>query len=146
MAAERRANADWRGPLLTGSGTVELGSSGLGTFPVSWPSRTEEPNGQTSPEELLAASHAACYAMALSATLARNDTPPERLRVTSTVTFVPKEGGGFQVGESRLEVIGTVPGVDAAKFAELAAAGEEGCPISNALRGNVGISVSATLE
>ena len=144
--ADRRAEADWQGALTTGSGSVELRSSGTGTFPVTWASRVESPDGRTSPEELLAAAHAACYAMALSATLGRNDTPPERLRVASTVTLSPKEGGGVEVTDSLLEVSGTVPGLDAADFQRLAEAGEQGCPISNALRGNVRIAVTATLD
>ena len=113
---------------------------------MSWAARTEAPGGKTSPEELLAAAHASCYAMAFSATLGGNDAPPERLTVTSVVTFAPKDGGGFRVASSALTVRGKVPGIDQARFGELAKMGEAGCPISNALRGNVEITVEAILE
>lgn len=112
---------------------------------VSWPARTEGPGGKTSPEELLAASHASCYAMAFSHTLAEAGHPPEELRVSASVTFEPLPAGGFKVGSSSLSVEGVVPGLDQAGFADLAAQGEAGCPISNAIRGNVDISVEATL-
>jgi osmotically inducible protein OsmC len=141
MAADRRAEVAWEGELQTGKGEVTLASSGSGTFPVSWPSRTEEPDGRTSPEELLAGAHAACYAMAFSAGLGRAGTPPERLDVTATVTFVPGTG----VTTSKLEVRGVVPGLDQEGFAEAAQAAEGRCPISNAIRGNVEVTVSATL-
>jgi osmotically inducible protein OsmC len=141
MAADRLAEVAWQGELQTGKGEVTLVSSASGTFPVSWPSRTEEPNGQTSPEELLAGAHAACFAMAFSGGLGRAGTPPERLDVTATVTFVPGTG----VTTSKLEVTGVVPGLDQAGFAEAAEAAEGRCPISNAIRGNVEVTVDATL-
>jgi len=143
--AERQARTTWEGPLPTGSGQVELVSSGVGTFPVTWASRTERPDGKTSPEELLAASHATCYAMSLSVLLSRTVTAPRRLVVTATVDFAPKEGGGFHVTKSDLEVTGEVDGVDQAKFQELAEQAEANCPISNVMRGNIAISVRATL-
>jgi osmotically inducible protein OsmC len=99
----------------------------------------------TSPEELLAASHAACYAMAFSNSLNKAGTPATSLDVTATATFGPKEGGGMKVSNMDLSVEGDVPGLDQAAFEQAAREGEEGCPISNALRGNVEISVSATL-
>jgi osmotically inducible protein OsmC len=144
--AERQAEATWAGALTSGSGEVSMRSSGAGSFPVTWASRVEKADGRTSPEELLAAAHAACYAMAFSATLGRGDTPPERLTVTSTVSLDPKEGGGFEVTGSRLEVRGVVPGLDQAGFQAAAERAEEGCPISNAIRGNVRVTVSASLE
>ena len=145
--AERQANVVWEGDLLAGRGTITSATSGaFGNLPVSWPARTEEPGGLTSPEELLAAAHAACYAMAFSHTLAQDGTPPERLEVSATVGFHPKVGGGFEVSFSHLTVSGRVPGLDQAAFAEAARRGEQGCPISNALRGNVQITVEATLE
>jgi osmotically inducible protein OsmC len=144
--ADRQAEANWEGALTSGAGEVQLASSAAGTFPVTWASRVESPDGRTSPEELLAAAHAACYAMAFSATLGRGGTPPERLHVTATVSLNPKEGGGFEVTDSRLEVTGVVPGMDQAAFQEAAERGEQGCPISNAIRNNVRIAVVATLE
>src|SRR6266496_998053 len=104
--AERQARVLWEGSLAEGSGELEFASSGIGKYPVTWASRVERPDGRTSPEELLAASHAACYAMAFSATLRRRGNPPERLDVTATVSLDPKEGGGFQVTSSALEVRG----------------------------------------
>ncbi len=146
MGAQRRARAVWEGTLLEGTGRVSAESSGqFADAPVSWRSRTEEPGGLTSPEELLAASHAACYAMALSATLARQGTPAERLEVTATCAF-EQVGEVWKVTTMDLAVRGRVPGLDAAAFEEAARAGEQGCPISGALRGNVAIRLSAELE
>jgi osmotically inducible protein OsmC len=112
---------------------------------VSWASRTEAPQGRTSPEELLAAAHASCFAMALSADLARAGTPPSRLRVSAAVTF-DKRDDGWRVTASALTVRGTVPGCTAAAFAAAADGARSGCPISKALAGNVELSVEATLE
>jgi lipoyl-dependent peroxiredoxin len=144
--AERQARVQWEGSLQEGSGELEFASSGIGRYPVTWASRVHEPAGRTSPEELLAASHAACYAMALSATLGGSGNPPQRLDVTATVSLNPKEGGGFQVTSSALEVRGVVPGLDQAGFQNLAEQAEKGCPISNALRNNLELTVKATLE
>ena len=116
-----------------------------GAFPatdVSWASRTQRAAGKTSPEELLAAAHASCYCMALSHELGEAGTPPERLEATATVDFVPGEG----VTSSHIVVSGRVPGVDADAFAAAAQRAGENCPISGALKGNVAISVEATLE
>ncbi len=146
MAAIRRAEATWSGDLQTGKGTVSAATSGLfRDLPVSWASRTEAPGGRTSPEELLAASHAACFSMAFSNGLAKNGTPATRLSVSSDVTF-DKVGDGWKVTKSELRVRGTVPGIDEQKFIELANAAKEGCPISGALKGNVALSVDAKLE
>src|SRR6266511_2741550 len=117
--AERQARIVWEGPLQAGSGELEFVSSGIGSYPVTWASRVQRADGRTSPEELLAASHATCYAMALNATLGR-DNPPQRLEVTATVSLDPKEGGGFQVTSSALDATGVVPGLDQAKFQEIA--------------------------
>ncbi|HEX9342849.1 MAG TPA: OsmC family peroxiredoxin [Actinomycetota bacterium] len=144
--ADRRAHALWEGSLTEGKGDVEFASSGIGRYPITWASRVERPDGRTSPEELLAASHAACYAMAFSYALGGAGHSPERLHVTATVTLDPKEGGGFHVTRSALEVQGRVPGLDQAGFQQLAEQAEQGCPISNALRGNLAITVTATLE
>ena len=143
--ADRRADTTWEGTLTEGKGVLELLSSEAASLPVTWASRVESPDGRTSPEELLAAAHSSCYAMAFSATLGRNGTPPERLHVTSVVSLGDKEGGGIQVNTSALTVHGTVPGLDQAGFQALAEEGEQGCPISNAIRGNVAITVTATL-
>jgi lipoyl-dependent peroxiredoxin len=144
--ADRQAHTVWEGSLFEGSGELEFASSGIGKYPVTWASRVEQPEGRTSPEELLAASHAACYAMAFSATLGRGKTPPERLDVTATVSLDAKQGGGFEVTSSALEVRGVVPGLDQDAFQAAAEEAEKGCPISNALRNNLRITVKATLE
>ena len=146
MAATREARAVWNGDLMSGTGTVGAASSGKFTdLPVSWSARTEAPGGKTSPEELLAAAHASCFAMALSAGLARAGTPPKRLEVSSKVTF-DKVGDNCTVVSSELEVKGQVPGADAAKFKEAAEGAKDNCPVSRALKGNVKLSVNATLS
>ena len=131
---------------MSGTGMVSAGSSGkFSDLPVSWSARTEAPGGRTSPEELLAAAHASCFSMALSAGLARAGTKPNRLEVTSRVTF-DKVGDSWTVVSSELEVKGDVPGADATKFAEAAEDAKENCPISRALKGNVKLSVKANLS
>lgn len=146
MAATRTAEVTWNGSLLEGSGTIDYVTSGAFTrLPVTWASRTEQADGRTSPEELVASAHAACYSMAFSAGLGRNGTPPTTLKVTATVTF-DKVETGWKVVSSALTVRGTVPGIDAATFSQLAEAAKDGCPISGALKGNVELSVEATLE
>lgn len=146
MSAIRRADVSWSGDLATGGGTVSAISSGaFSSLPVSWAARTESPEGKTSPEELVAAAHASCFAMAFSAGLARGGTPPERLAVTAEVTF-DKLDAGWRVVSSALTVRGVVPGLDAAGFTAAAEAARDGCPISVALKGNVALSVEATLE
>jgi len=146
MPEIRRADAIWSGDLLSGRGTVSAGTSGLfRDLPVSWASRTASPDGRTSPEELLAAAHASCFSMAFSNHLAKNGTPATNLAVSSEVTF-DKVGDGWKVTKSGLTVRGTVPGIDEATFRELADKAKEGCPISGALKGNVALSVDATLE
>jgi osmotically inducible protein OsmC len=146
MAAVRRAEVVWNGDLLTGNGTVSAASSGLfKNLPASWASRTEASEGKTSPEELLAGAHALCFANALAFGLANAGTPPERLEVGAEVTFAPKAGGGFYVKSSALTVRGKVAGVDAAAFSAAANGAKDGCPISGALKGNVELSVTASL-
>src|SRR5437868_2255930 len=134
MAAVRQATVSWSGDLPTGKGRVSASTSGVfKQLEVSWPRRSEaDANGVTSPEELLAASHASCYAMALSGGLARGGTPPQSLNVSSTVTF-DKVGDGFSVVSSVLEVRGKVPNLDQAGFTKAAEAAKDGCPISRAL-------------
>ncbi len=146
MAAIRRAEATWSGPLTSGTGTVSAVSSGSFTeLPVTWAARTEAPGGRTSPEELVAAAHAACFSMALSGALARAGTPPERLDVAADVTFDKLEAG-WRVVSSALTVRGKIPGISAADFKAAAEEARDGCPISQALIGNVALSVEATLE
>jgi len=147
MAAVRRADATWRGDLPSGKGQVSASSSGVFKgLDVSWARRSEpEANGVTSPEELLAAAHAACFAMALSGGLGRAGTPPEQLQVTANVTF-DRVGEGFKVVSSALEVRGKVPNIDAEAFTKAAEGAKDGCPISGALKGNVELSVKASLE
>jgi lipoyl-dependent peroxiredoxin len=143
--AERTATTVWEGDLPKGRGTLTLKSGATGDLPVTWSSRTERSDGKTSPEELIAAAHAACFAMALSNVLAEGGHPAESLDVTSTVALDTLDGGP-KVTSSRLTVTGRVPGMDQAAFHEAIRAAEEGCPVSNALRGNLDISVEATLE
>ncbi|HEX6654773.1 MAG TPA: OsmC family peroxiredoxin [Candidatus Limnocylindria bacterium] len=145
MAAVRTATVTWTGDLPSGEGTVSAGSGVFTDLPVSWPSRIGEANGPTAPEELLAAAHAACFAMAFSAQLGRNGTPPRELHVEAEVTF-DKVGDAWGVISSRLIVVGEVDGIDDARFDELADAAKDGCPISQALNENVAISVEPTLE
>lgn len=146
MAATRRSTVTWEGDLAHGSGKVSAATSGLYTdLPVSWASRTGNAEGRTSPEELLSSAHASCYAMALSNILAQGNTPPQRLQVESVVTF-DQTDAGWRVTSSALAVRGTVPGIDADVFQRAAETAKDNCPISQALRGNVQLSVEATLE
>ena len=146
MAATREARVVWNGDLMSGTGTVSAGSSGLfKDIPVSWSARTEAPGGKSSPEELLAAAHASCFAMALSAGLARAGTPPKRLEVGAKVTF-DKVGDNWTVVSSALDVRGEVPGLDAEKFKQAAEGAKDNCPISRALKGNVNLSVTPSLR
>jgi len=146
MAAIRRADVTWNGDLLTGRGVVSASTSkAFDRLAVTWASRTEAADGRTSPEELVAAAHASCYSMAFSGSLAREGTPPTSLDVSATVTFDKLEAG-WRVVSSALAVRGVVPGITAERFRELAEAAKDGCPISQALKGNVQLSVEATLE
>jgi osmotically inducible protein OsmC len=146
MAAIRRAEANWSGPLTTGSGTVTaISSAAFSALPVSWGARTESSNGMTSPEELVAAAHAACFSMALSGALGRAGTPPDRLEVSAEVTFDKLEAG-WRVVSSALTVHGWVPGATSADFVAAAESTRDGCPISQALKGNVELTVEAILE
>jgi osmotically inducible protein OsmC len=145
MAAIRRATATWQGDLLSGSGNVSADTSkAFGPLPVTWASRTESSDGRTSPEELVAAAHAACYSMAFSNVLAKDGSPPNRLDVSATVTFEKIEAG-WRIISSALSVRGDVPGISADRFVELAEEAKEGCPISNALSDDIALSVGATL-
>jgi lipoyl-dependent peroxiredoxin len=145
MAITRFAEATWSGDLIHGSGTIDYVSSGaLARLPVTWASRTEDHNGRTSPEELVAAAHAACFSMAFSAQLARNSTPATKLSVKCVITFDKLEPG-WRITRSDLSVVGDVPGIDAATFSELAEKAKLGCPMTNALRETIALSVDARL-
>ena len=145
MAQVRKATARWQGDLVTGKGTVSsTTTSQFKDLEVSWGSRTEDAAGKTSPEELLAAAHAACFSMAFAARLAKNGTPPKTLEITAAVTFDKREAG-WGITTSALTVRGNVPGIDAAKFQTIAEDAKENCPVSAALKGNVALSVSAEL-
>jgi osmotically inducible protein OsmC len=142
MATDRTMSTTWKGTLMEGSGTIhEAGSGAFGPLEVSWPSRAEEPNGKTSPEELIAAAHSACFSMALSAGLARAGTPAETLETSATVTFVPGTG----ITKVALTVRGTVPGVEEAAFVEAAEAAKAGCPVSKALAAVPELTLDAAL-
>ena len=140
--ADRTANIVWTGALLDGGGTIEsVGSGAFGPLDVTWTSRAEESEGRTSPEELIAAAHAACFSMALSHGLAQAGTPAERLETSATVTFVPGTG----ITRVALVVRGSVPGLDEAAFLEQAEAARDGCPVSKALAGVPEIALDARL-
>ncbi|MCE7081909.1 OsmC family protein [Streptomyces sp. ST2-7A] len=140
MATTRTATTQWQGPLMGGAGTVALESSGLGTYDVTWPSRAEEPNGRTSPEELIAAAHSSCYSMAFSHGLAGAGTPPESVETRADVTFQPGEG----ITGIRLTVKARVPGLSEDDFRKAAEGAKENCPVSKAL-GGVDITLEAEL-
>lgn len=145
MAEVRSAQVTWSGDLLTGEGTIDYVSSGVfSRMPVSWAARTGPHNGKTSPEELLAAAHAACFSMAFSSRLAKNDTPATKLKVKAEVSF-DNASGGWKVTTSRITVVGDVPGIDLETFRTIAEDAKENCPISIALKGNVELIVDATL-
>ena len=141
--AERRANVVWSGNLQKGSGTFELASSGAAQdLPVTWASRTERPEGKTSPEELIAAAHASCYAMALSNTLGEQGNDPEELNISATCTL---DTDSLKITTMVLDIRGNVPGVDEEGFRSAAEQAEQICPVSNALRGNVDIQLNTRL-
>ena len=137
----RTATNHWEGDLFNGSGQVTLESSGIGTFDVSWPSRAEEANGKTSPEELIAAAHSSCFNMAFSNGLAKAGTPPTTLDTTAAVTFVPGTG----ITGIKLTVVGDVPGITADEFDAAAKEAKENCPVSQALTGTT-ITLEASLQ
>jgi osmotically inducible protein OsmC len=143
MATDRRADVTWQGSLREGSGTITKTTSGaLGELNVTWASRSEDDTGgKTSPEELIAAAHAACFSMALSAELARAGSPPEELHTSATVTFQPGEG----ITKSALTVEGRVPGLDEAAFLEAAETAKANCPVSKALASVPSITLNAHL-
>lgn len=145
LKAQRHAEMIWHSTLARGNGRVTVGSSVVEALPMTWASRIERPDGQTSPEELLAAAHAGCYAMALALTLAEGGTPPERLRVTAVCTLEEVDQKP-KITRMDLEVFGRVAGLDATGFARAAQQAEQLCPVSGALRTNVAMCLTAHLE
>lgn len=140
MATTRTATTHWEGSLFEGAGKVTLESSGIGTYDVSWPSRAEEANGKTSPEELIAAAHSSCFSMALSNGLAKAGTPPTSLDTRAEVEFTPGTG----ITGIKLTVTGAVDGISNDDFVAAAQAAKEGCPVSQALAGTT-ITLEASL-
>ena len=142
MATDRKADVTWRGDLMSGNGRIDSVTSGaVGGLEVSWAARSEQPNGKTSPEELIAAAHATCFSMALSNGLAQAGHAPEELHTSATVTFQPGEG----ITKIALEVQGNVPSIDAAAFEEAAQTAKENCPVSKALASVPEITLTAGL-
>src|SRR6266404_3010629 len=142
MAAVSRADAVWEGDLATGKGRVKVASGTFGEFPVTWASRAERTHGGTSPEELLAAAHAACFSMAFSNGLAKAGHTPERLDTRVEIEFVPGTG----ITTSTITVRGHIHGISNDDFQKLAKEAEEGCPVSKAMHGNVELRLHATLD
>ncbi len=145
IKAERRAEVTWEGNLARGQGNLNVGSGAITNQPITWASRTERADGKTSPEELIAAAHAGCYAMSLSNTLSSAGKTPDRLIVSAVSTFEQVEGG-FKISEIQLNVRAKVAGLDNDSFQQAVQKAEQGCPVSNALRNNVAIHVNAQLE
>ena len=141
MATTRTATTSWKGSLQEGGGQVTLESSGMGTYDVSWPARAEEPNGKTSPEELIAAAHSSCFSMALSAGLGKAGSPPQSLETTAEVDFQPGKG----ITEIRLRVVGSVEGMSEEDFRAAAEDAKKNCPVSQALTGVPFMTVEASL-
>jgi lipoyl-dependent peroxiredoxin len=140
MATTRTAETHWEGSLTEGAGQVTLESSGIGTYDVSWAARAEEPNGKTSPEELIAAAHSACFSMALSNALNKAGSPPQALDTRADVSFQPGAG----ITGIHLTVVGTVEGMSAEDFAKHAEDAKANCPVSQALTGTT-ITLGASL-
>jgi osmotically inducible protein OsmC len=144
MAVEHTANAEWQGDLLSGSGKVSTQSGVIRDATVKWSSRAEAADENTSPEELIAAAHATCVSMALAGGLARAGTPPQRLETEATATF-DKVGEGFRMTTMRITIRGQVEGLDEEGFRQAAEQAKENCPVSQALKGNVDVSLDAAL-
>jgi lipoyl-dependent peroxiredoxin len=144
-AIKRSANVVWEGTIARGEGQLSGGSGAFASLPVTAASRFGEPEGKTSPEELIAAAHAACFTMALGGILAREHTPPERLAVSAVVTLEEIDGT-YTITTSELEVVGRVAGIDEATFEHAAQQAEQSCPVSRALAGSVEIRSHSRLE
>lgn len=145
MTIERTSRVVWEGDLIRGSGNIEFTTGALPATPVTWASRTEQPDGKTSPEELLAAAHASCFSMALSAALARSKHPPRKLNVEARCSL-NKLDEGFRVTDMYLKVQGEVEGIKEEDFIKIAESAEKSCPISNAIKNNVAIHLEARLK
>lgn len=144
--AERRAEVIWQGTLTEGSGKItQVGSGALHDLPITWASRVERSDGRTSPEELIAAAHASCYAMAFSNTLAQAGTPAEQLTINA-VCSLELGSGGLKIVSVDLNVRGRVPGLDQGGFEKVAQQAEQNCPVSNVLRNGLQIRLNAQLE
>lgn len=144
MAVERTANAEWQGDLTSGSGKVSTQSGAVRDATVKWSSRAEQADENTSPEELIAAAHATCISMALANVLAQGGNPPQKLETEATATF-DKTDAGFRMTTMRITIRGQVDGLDEDGFRAAAEDAKENCPVSQALKGNVDVSVDATL-
>jgi lipoyl-dependent peroxiredoxin len=144
MATHSKGSATWAGDLTGGHGTVSAANGAFTTLPTTWAARAESRSTGTSPEELLAAAHAACFSMAFAARLAKNGTTAERIDVSATVTF-DKVDAGMKIISAAIDVTGRVPGIDQATFAKIADDAKENCPVSVALKNNLKLSVSARL-
>jgi osmotically inducible protein OsmC len=142
----REAEVGWEGTVSRGAGVVRAASSGAFELPVTIASRIGDPEGKTSPEELLAAAHAACFVTSLGSELARAGTPPERLSVRCRITLDEVEGIGHRIVSSELEATGSTPGCDAAGFAQAAETADAGCPFSALLKASATVTIEATLE
>jgi lipoyl-dependent peroxiredoxin len=143
MATDRTASVTWSGSLMDGAGRIDsVGSGAIGPLDVTWASRAEDPQGRTSPEELIAAAWASCFSMALSHALAGAGTPPTTLSTSVTVTFQPGEG----IVKGRIAVRGDVPGLDAAGFRDAAEGAKRNCPVSKALAGIPEVALEAELQ
>jgi osmotically inducible protein OsmC len=144
MAAERSAHTTWQGDLMSGTGTFTVGSGASGPQQVTWKARTEEPGGHTSPEELIAAALSSCFSMAFSGALAQAGTPPQKLDTDAVATF-DRTPDGYRITKITLKVRGQVEGIDENAFREAAEEAKDGCPVSQALKGNVELSLDASL-
>jgi lipoyl-dependent peroxiredoxin len=144
MAVERSAKATWEGDLMGGSGEVSTESAAVRNARVKWSSRAEQADENTSPEELIAAAHATCVSMALANVLAQAGTPPAKLETEATATF-DKTEGGFRMTTMRISIRGQVEGLDGEGFRRAAEDAKENCPVSQALKGNVDVTVDAAL-
>ena len=143
----REAQATWEGTVSRGSGTLAASSSGAFVeLPITLASRVAEPEGKTSPEELLAAAHAGCFITSLGSELARAGTPPQRLDVRCTITMDEVEGQGHRIVHSAIAAGGVADGADEASFAQAAEAADAGCPFSALLKASATVTVTATLE
>ena len=142
----READVVWEGTISRGAGAVEATSSGAFMLPVTIASRVGDPEGKTSPEELLAAAHATCYVTSLGSELARARTPPDRLDVHCTITMDEVEGLGHRIVASSIVASGVVPGCDSAAFAQAAEAADQGCSFSALIRASATVTIDANLE